>query len=243
MSEANPTGIMKVVKARKNTREPTTHVVLMQSLLDALVKFLLYTAPNTSADQIVRDVDEFLPIDLTTQIFPQTHGEVPKENQFKHRAQLRTSPFDILWRGNNGIPKHILCSGRNNLLKAKGCGALKVMGFWKESNLGPALSDTPATAKALFEKQFSKQLAVCTFSWFGSVLDIKWIFDQQPESDHQKWLCHICTFLLRIHYEYEQRRAPIQRKIKEVKPGKPSTESKLHCKVHQHGSFIHQSRH
>jgi hypothetical protein len=51
------------------------------------------------------------------------------------------------------------------------------MGFWKESNLGP-VSDTPAAAKALFEKHFSKQLAVYTFSWFDSVLDIKWIFDQ-----------------------------------------------------------------
>jgi hypothetical protein len=56
----------------------------MQSLLDALVKFLLYTAPNTSTEQIVRDVDEFLLIDLTTQIFPQTQGEVPKKIKFKY---------------------------------------------------------------------------------------------------------------------------------------------------------------
>jgi hypothetical protein len=149
---------MTVDKARKDKREPTTHVVLMQSLLDALMKFLLYTAPNTSIGQIVRDIDEFLPIDLTTQVFPQTQGEVPKKIKFKHRAQRHTSPFDILWRGNNGISKRILGNGRNNLLKAKEFGALKVMGFLKEINLWPALSDTPAAAKALFEKHFRNSL-------------------------------------------------------------------------------------
>jgi hypothetical protein len=164
VSEANPTGIMAAAKARKDTREPTTHVVLMQSLLDALVKFLLYTAPNTSTDQIVRDVDELLPIYLTTQVFPRTQGEVPTRIKFKHRARRRNSPFDILWRGNNGISKRILGNGRNYLLKAEDCGALKVMGFLKEINLWPALSDTPAATKALFETHFSEQFAVCAFS-------------------------------------------------------------------------------
>jgi hypothetical protein len=135
VSEANPTGILMVAKARKDKSEPTTHVVLMRSLPDALTKFLLYTALNTSIDQIIRNVDEFLPIDLITQVFPETQGEVPKRIKFKHRAQRCTSPFGILWRGNNGISERILGNGRNNLPKAEDCGALKVMGFLKDMSL------------------------------------------------------------------------------------------------------------
>jgi hypothetical protein len=226
MSEADSAGVMTAAGAGgEGNSEPTTHVVLTQSPQDALTKFLLYTTPNTSIDRIVRDVDDFLPIDLITQVFPQTQGEVPKRITFQQRAQRWTSPFDILWRGNSGISKRILDNGRNNLLKAKDCGALKVMRFLKDMSLWPAISDTPAAAEALFEKHFSKQFAACTIFWFSSVLDIKWIFDQQPESDHQKWLCYIYTFLLGIHFEYEQKKGPIERKIKEVKPGKPSTES------------------
>ncbi|KAE9365681.1 hypothetical protein N431DRAFT_447315 [Stipitochalara longipes BDJ] len=223
ISEKTPTGMLTKAHARRGQTTTTTHEKLMTTLADSITKFLLFSAPDISIDHVIRDADEFIPMDYVAKVFPRNGEPSTRKSKFNHKSQRCDSPFDKLWR-NTGVSKRILANGRTTLISSPEFGIMKVIPVLKEVKAWPAASDTMTAAKEQFGIYFKLDTAICVFSSLGSAINFGPIFADDQYSDLKSWKKHMFTFMLCIHFSFEKEKVALhQQKSQETQTSFPNT--------------------